>query len=61
MYRSGTFLLECLAFTLFIDYDGELHSIADVDRALEPIMKHVWRGKTLLFPILLDPTLQTWG
>jgi hypothetical protein len=59
VYGSGAFLLECLAFILCIDYDGELQSIADVDRALEPIMKHVWRGKTLLFPILLDPTFQT--
>jgi hypothetical protein len=61
VYGSSTFLLECLAFTLFIDYDGGLHSIADVDRALEPVMKHVWRGKTVLFPILLDLTFQTWG
>jgi hypothetical protein len=56
VYRRGTFLLECFAFTVRVDYDNGLHSIARVDRALEPIMKHAWRGNTLLFPILLDPT-----
>ena len=34
--------------------------MADVDRALEPIVKHVWGGKTLPFPILLHPTFKTW-
>jgi hypothetical protein len=34
--------------------------MADVDRALEPIVKHVWGGKSLPFPILLDPTFKTW-
>jgi hypothetical protein len=34
--------------------------MADVDRALEPIVKNVWGGKTLPFPILLDSTFQTW-
>lgn len=46
--------------SICIDYDGGLKSIADVDRALEPIVKHVWGGKTLPFPILLDPTFKTW-
>jgi len=46
--------------SICIDYDGELKSIADVDRALGPIVKHVWGGKTLPFPILLDPTFKTW-
>jgi hypothetical protein len=59
VYGSGTFLLECLAFALCIDYPGELHVIAHVDRALEPIMKHVWRDKSLLFLIVLHPTFQT--
>jgi AhpC/TSA family len=46
--------------SICIDYDGELKSMADVDRALAPIVKHVWGGKTLPFPILLDPTFKTW-
>ena len=46
--------------SICIDYDGALKSMADVDRALEPIVTHVWGGKTLPFPILLDPTFKTW-
>jgi hypothetical protein len=46
--------------SICIDYDGGLKSMADVDRALAPIVKHVWNGKTLPFPILLDPTFETW-
>jgi thiol-disulfide isomerase/thioredoxin len=46
--------------SICIDYEGELKSMADVDRALAPIVKHVWGGKTLPFPILLDPTFKTW-
>jgi AhpC/TSA family len=43
-----------------MDPDAEVKSMADVDRRLEPIVKHVWGGKPLPFPILLDPTFQTW-
>jgi thiol-disulfide isomerase/thioredoxin len=46
--------------SICIDYEGELKSMADVDKALEPIVKHVWGGKSLPFPILLDPTFKTW-
>jgi hypothetical protein len=46
--------------SICIDFEGELKSMTDLDRALEPIVKHVWRGKTLPFPILLDPTFKTW-
>lgn len=46
--------------SICIDIDGELKSMADVDRALAPIEKHVWGGKALPFPILLDPTFKTW-
>ncbi|HZZ27316.1 MAG TPA: hypothetical protein VFE46_04850 [Pirellulales bacterium] len=46
--------------SICIDYDGELKTLADVDRALEPIVKNVWGGKTLPFPLLLDPTFKTW-
>jgi thiol-disulfide isomerase/thioredoxin len=49
---------EILAFC--VDPDGEVKSMAEVDRRLEPIIKHVWGGKRLPFPILLDPTFQTW-
>jgi len=46
--------------SICIDFEGGLKSMADVDRALAPIVKHVWGGKTLPFPILLDPTFKTW-
>jgi hypothetical protein len=46
--------------SICIDKEGGLQSMADVDRALEPIIKHVWGGKALPFPILLDPTFKTW-
>lgn len=42
-----------------IDMEGELKSIADLDKKLEPIIKHVWK-KPLPFPVLLDPTFKTW-
>jgi hypothetical protein len=42
-----------------IDEDGELQSIGDLDKKLRPIVEHVW-GRTLPFPVLLDPTFQTW-
>ena len=45
---------------LCIDFDGELKSIADVNRALKPIVEHVWGGKSLPFPVLLDTTFLTW-
>ena len=43
-----------------IDYDGELKTLTEVDHALEPIVKNVWNGKPLPFPVLLDPTFKTW-
>jgi hypothetical protein len=46
--------------SICIDHEGGLKSMADVDRALEPIVRHVWGGKALPFPILLDPTFKTW-
>ena len=42
-----------------IDCNGEMKSVAEVDRALQPIVKHVWGGKPLPFPILLDPSMTT--
>ena len=46
--------------SICIDYDGELKTLADMDRALVPIVKNVWHGKALPFPVLLDPTFKTW-
>ncbi len=43
-----------------VDPDGTLKSMTDVDRRLEPIVKHVWGGKHLPFPVLLDSGFQTW-
>jgi hypothetical protein len=48
---------EILAFC--IDPDGERKSMADVDRALAPIIEHVWSGKPLPFPVLLDSSMTT--
>ncbi|HET6327874.1 MAG TPA: TlpA disulfide reductase family protein, partial [Planctomycetaceae bacterium] len=45
--------------SICIDEDGEIKSIADLDRKLQPIVDHVW-GKPLPFPVLLDPTFTTW-
>ena len=42
-----------------IDCDEKMKSIAEVDQALEPIVKHVWGGKPLPFPLLLDPSITT--
>jgi thiol-disulfide isomerase/thioredoxin len=42
-----------------IDCNGEMNTVAEVDRALEPIVKHVWSGKPLPFPLLLDPSMTT--
>jgi hypothetical protein len=43
-----------------IDYAGEIQSIRDLHAALKPIETHVWKGKTIPFPIVLDSTFQTW-
>ena len=42
-----------------VDCDEKMHSIAEVDRKLEPIVQHVWDGKPLPFPVLLDPSMTT--
>jgi hypothetical protein len=46
--------------TVCMDPDGNLKSIAEMDKALEPIVEHVWDGKQLDLPVLLDPTFNTW-
>jgi len=48
---------EIVAFC--IDADHDLQSLADLDRRLEPIVKHAWKGQQLPFPVLLDPTFTT--
>jgi hypothetical protein len=48
---------EIVAFC--IDGDGELATIADLDRRLEPVVKHVWGGKPLPFPVVLDASFRT--
>jgi thiol-disulfide isomerase/thioredoxin len=45
--------------SICIDHEGDIKSIADLDRKLQPIIDHVWH-KALPFPILLDPTFTTW-
>lgn len=42
-----------------VDCDEKMTSIADVDRALEPIIKYAWNNKPLPFPVLLDPSMKT--
>lgn len=46
--------------SIFLDPDKEYASLADVDRALDPIVEHVWGGKTIPFPMLLDSSFRTW-
>jgi hypothetical protein len=48
---------EIVAFC--IDDDGELTSMAAVDRRLEPVVKHVWGGKSLPFPSVVDASFRT--
>ena len=48
---------EIVAFC--IDHDGELKSLADLDRHLKPIVKNVWNGRQLPFPLLLDASFRT--
>ena len=48
---------EIVAFC--IDDDGKLSSMAAVDRKLEPVVEHVWGGRALPFPSVLDASFQT--
>jgi thiol-disulfide isomerase/thioredoxin len=41
------------------DLDPKMQTMADLDRELKPIVKAVWGGKELPFPILLDNTAKT--
>jgi len=42
-----------------MDPDGDVKSIADLDRRLQPIVEHGWK-KPLPFPVLLDNSFKTW-
>jgi hypothetical protein len=46
--------------SICIDCEGGLKSKADVDWALEPIVRYVWGGNALPFAVQLDPTFKTW-
>ena len=46
--------------SICVDVDEDLASIADVEKRLQPIVKHVWHGQELPFPMLLDAGLRTW-
>ena len=49
----------CSIGTLRKTKDGELKSMADLDRKMAPIVENVWLGKTLPFPVMLDDTGET--
>ena len=56
-YAAERDRFEILAFC--IDSENDLKSLVDVDRLLVPIVAHVWKGRTLPFPQLLDPSFTT--
>jgi thiol-disulfide isomerase/thioredoxin len=43
---------------LYMDVEGEVKSVSDLDKRLQPVVKNVW-GKPLPFPVLLDPSFTT--
>jgi len=47
--------------SICMSIEGEVQNMAELDRQLEPIVKHVWKGKQIPFPVLLDPTFNTWS
>ncbi|HUY88550.1 MAG TPA: redoxin domain-containing protein [Pirellulales bacterium] len=46
--------------SICIDFEGDIKSMADLDRTLAPVIEHAWNGKMIPFPILLDSTFKTW-
>jgi hypothetical protein len=56
-HRAQRDKFEILAFCL--DVEGELKNMADLDRILEPVVRHAWGGKPLPYPVLLDNTFRT--
>ena len=43
-----------------IDYSGEIDDMSKLDKALSQIEAHLWKGKKIPFPIVLDNTFKTW-
>ncbi len=43
-----------------IDIHGDINDLQTLDDALAPIVTHVWDGRKIDFPIVLDNTFQTW-
>jgi thiol-disulfide isomerase/thioredoxin len=43
-----------------IDYTGEIDDMSKLDKALSGVETHVWKGKKIPFPIVLDNTFNTW-
>lgn len=43
-----------------IDPDRELETTAALEDRLEPFVKHLWDGKPLPFPVIVDSSHQTW-
>ena len=41
------------------ELDAKMQTMADFDRKLKPLLKAVWHGKELPFPVLLDNTSQS--
>lgn len=39
--------------------EAELKTMADLDRELAPVVKAIWHGKQIPFPVVLDNTLQS--
>jgi thiol-disulfide isomerase/thioredoxin len=43
-----------------IDDLGDLSTLKKLEHKLQPLVKNVWKGKDLPFPLLLDNSLTTW-
>ena len=42
-----------------IEPEGELRTLADLDRELKPVVASVWNGNALPFPVVLDNSFET--
>ncbi len=43
-----------------IDFSGEIDQMSKLDKALSSVETHVWKGKKIPFPVVLDNTFNTW-
>jgi thiol-disulfide isomerase/thioredoxin len=43
-----------------IDHTGQIENMTALERELEPIVKAVWKGRTIEFPVVLDNTFRSW-